>query len=272
MGRYLVTGGSGFLGTAICRLLTARGEGQVYAGYFSHKPHYGVGLRFDLRDGGAVAAAVQAARPEVVIHTAYTQQADQQQAVIVEGTRRLAERARDKRFVQISTDWVFDGCAGPYGEDDAAVPNSAYGRAKLAAEGHAQGCCEDAVVIRTSLINGSAPLPPRWLAEEEKLRGGEKVVFFSNEIRNPIHVDDLAAAVVEVADSDYRGLLHVAGPRYLSRFAELRLFVRWRGISEELIGSNVSQGAGRPLDCSLKTERFRERFRTSLRGPEEYWV
>ena len=100
------------------------------------------------------------------------------------------------------------------------------------------------------------------------MQRGERV---SNEIRCPIHVDDLAKAIIEVGQSDYKGILHIAGPRSMSRFEELQMFVRWRGISEELIGSDLLNGKNRPLNCSLNIDRFRKTFSTYIRVPEEYW-
>lgn len=269
--RVLVTGGSGYLGTALCRQFVKSKANEVYASFHTRQPKYGRGVQLDLTDDESISNALEIARPEMVIHTAYSNKPDEVEDVIVVGTRRLAERCSQARFIFISSEWVFDGSRGPYTEKDKATPNSEYGRTKLKAEGIVEELCVNAVTVRSALISGTEPLPPRWQTVEAKLKAGEKVTFYSNEIRNPIHVDDIAAGIIEVARSDYKGLIHIGGPRYMSRLEEAQMFVRWRGLPEELIKSALSDGKNRPLNCSLNAERFRSMFKTRLRWPEEYW-
>lgn len=60
---------------------------------------------------------------------------------------------RDGWFIQISTDYVFDGTAHvPYTEDEETCPNSVYGDTKLAGEIAAQTCCQKTMVIRTAWL------------------------------------------------------------------------------------------------------------------------
>jgi len=270
--RILVTGGSGFLGGTICRDIQHRQMGKIFAAYYSHQGRYGKPIHLDITDDESVERVLADVKPDMVVHTAYSKKAELQEAVIANGTRRLVQKLKNVRLIHISTDCIFGGQNGPYAEDDEAHPNMEYGRTKLIAEKYVEQYCENMVIVRCSLISGADPLPPRWIAEESKLRRGQKVIFYTNEIRSPIHVDDLSEAILEVVQSDYRGILHIAGPRYMSRFEELQMYVRWRGISEELIGSNVSDGKDRPLNCSLKTDRFQGLFRTHLREPAEYWI
>ena len=83
--------------------------------------------------------------------------------------------------------------------------------------------------------------------------------FFTNEIRNPVQVEDLAAALLELAALDVSGPLHVAGADAVSRatFAEL------------IVGAPVVSAPaadGRPLDCSFDSSRAQALLRTRLRG------
>ena len=86
--------------------------------------------------------------------------------------------------------------------------------------------------------------------------------FYANEIRNPVQVGDLAEALLELAELEVSGPLHVAGADAVSRavFAEL------------ITGGPVSSAtapATRPLDCSLDSSRARGMIRTRLRGVRE---
>jgi dTDP-4-dehydrorhamnose reductase len=156
---------------------------------------------------------------------------------------------------------VFDGEKGaPYTEDDEPRPLTGYGRAKADAEDGVLGAHPGALVVRTSLIYGGPEPGP-----QERLAADPGASFFTDEVRCPIHVADLADALVELAGGERSGLLHVAGADRLSRheFAELleRRPVRAASISES--------GLVRPRDCSLAIDRARELLRTPLRGARE---
>ena len=87
------------------------------------------------------------------------------------------------------------------------------------------------------------------------------LTFFTNEIRCPVQVGDLAEALLELAALDVSGPLHVAGADGCSRaeFAEL------------VSGRPVRRAAPptRPLDCRLDSSRAQARIRTRLRGVHE---
>jgi dTDP-4-dehydrorhamnose reductase len=69
-------------------------------------------------------------------------------------------------------------------------------------------------------------------------------------VRCPIQVDDLAAAILDLAVTSYVGVLHLAGPQALSRreFAELV-------VGRQVRGTNAPPD--RPLDCRLDITQAR---------------
>ena len=77
-----------------------------------------------------------------------------------------------------------------------------------------------ALVVRTSLIYGGPDGPA---SPHEDAAHDPAATFYEDEVRCPVQVDDLAAALLELARSDLAGVLHVAGPEAVSRqqFAEL---------------------------------------------------
>src|SRR5581483_5276147 len=97
----------------------------------------------DVTDQRAVTAALAASRPAVVIHAAAMADVDacerepeRAEAVNARGTAHVADACASlgARLIYVSTDYVFDGEAGPYREDDPPQPLSVYGRTKLAGE------------------------------------------------------------------------------------------------------------------------------------------
>jgi len=238
--RILVTGGAGYLGSELCRQAVEAGH-DVVATQLRRPAPFGRPLTVDLRETFAVPDV------DVVVHTAYVQ-ADPE--MIVHSTRNVAEAARGTRLIHLSTDLVFDGEHAPYAEVDVARPVSAYGRAKLAAEGLVDG-----LVVRTSLLYGR-PGPQEALAHRDG------AVFYTDEIRCPTHVCDLAAALLELAALEVTGVLHVAGPDAVSRLELARL-----------LGARDPQGApaprGRARNVALDSSRAASLLATRLRGVRE---
>ena len=275
MKRILVTGASGFIGGEIVAQLSDTSH-EVYSGCFNNTPAYGIPIKFDLLDIESIKVALQQSKPDVIIHCAYDKSPDMRDQVIVGGTKNLIDSCKtivpESRFIFISSEWVFDGTAGPYSETDQPNPLTGYGKAKLEAEHLVSETLSNAAILRTGLVGRENPPAPRWLAEENKWNDGQKVVFYDNEIRNPIHVADLARGIIMLALSQEQGLWHLAGPEYMSRYQELLLYARYKGVSPELIGSSKSDGVNRPLDCSIKNDKFLNRFDLQLRAPEDYYL
>jgi dTDP-4-dehydrorhamnose reductase len=110
---------------------------------------------------------------------------------------------------------VFEGEHVSYSETDTPNPITDYARAKAIAEGLVLGRLEgQATVVRTSLITDSAPLDPLSVWVVKGLQADQPLTLFVDELRCPIWVEGLAAAVWELATGDHRiTLIHIAGPK-----------------------------------------------------------
>jgi dTDP-4-dehydrorhamnose reductase len=91
-------------------------------------------------------------------------------------------------------------------------------------------------------------------------------------IRKPVHVDDLADALLELAAGDYRGVLNVAGPDPISRFDLGILIARREGLDPDLIKCSTIAESGLRLaaDVRLTIDKATSLLHTRLRGVHEF--
>lgn len=243
--RLHVTGATGYLGSELVRLRPDASSERV-----------------EVRDAAAVRELLERVRPEVVIHTAYRQDGPDAYAINVDGSRNVARAAAavGARLVHLSTDVVFCGSCkgdGVYVERDRPCPVTEYGAAKADAEHAVQDEHPRALVVRTSLVYGG-PTPSKH--EQAALEPGN--TFYTDEIRTPILLRDLARALLELAQLDVAGPLHVAGADAVSRheFAEL--------IARRPLPSAPAPD-DRPKNCALGSGRAQALIETRLRGVRE---
>jgi dTDP-4-dehydrorhamnose reductase len=260
--QLLVTGGSGYLGGELLRRrpdavgTVHRTDGEV---------------RLDVRDASAVVELVTRLRPECVIHTAYARDGDAAWETNVDGARNVAVAAAvaGARLIHVSTDVVFAGDAGrPYLEADPPAPVTDYGRAKAAAEAAVQDAHPAAAVVRTSLIYGGRALSGHERRALDAVDGAIDMAFFTDELRCPVAVGDLAEAILELADLGHSGPLHVAGADAVSRYELAQLVAAAHGRDPALVRGTRSAelGSRRPLDCRLDCGLARSLLGTRLRG------
>jgi dTDP-4-dehydrorhamnose reductase len=256
MQRLTVTGGCGYLGRELVRRAAAGGW-DVRATWFERPPQGDEAewVQADLRDPEAARRAVEGA--DAVIHTAYRQDAEGWE-INVKGSAAVAEAARGSRLVHLSSDVVFDGTRGRYREEDVPAPVNAYGRSKAEAERVVAELHGEATIVRTSLIyGGMEPGPQERLALE-----GTR--FFVDEIRSPVQVGDLAAALLEAVALELPGPLHLGGADDVSRFD----FAVLLGADPDRIEA-ANTTPERAPDVSLDSSRAAGLLQTRLRGVYE---
>jgi dTDP-4-dehydrorhamnose reductase len=225
----------------------------------------------DLEDHRIVHSLSRAA-PEAVIHLAALTDAElceeqpaRAEASNAKASERLASAVAGScaRFLQVSTDLVFDGTSAPYTESDAASPLSVYGRTKLAGERRAAAILgERACVARLALVYGprSSPRSRPSFVERSVARAsrGERVVLFEDEFRTPVYVEDAASALVLLVEHPSPpAVVHLGGPERRSRLEMGLEALAAFGISSDLAERSSRSSAGarmpRPRDVSLSS-------------------
>jgi dTDP-4-dehydrorhamnose reductase len=262
--RILVTGATGHLGSRTADRAAASGW-SVVGTYFS-APGPTAGERLDVRDPAAVRDLIERVRPDAVVHTA-TGRDDWR--VMADGAAHVAvaTAAVGARLVHVSSDAVFSGRDGEYDEAARPDPIYQYGAAKAAAETAVRAVDPGAAVVRTSLILGDGRGQHEKLTRD-LIAGRVEGVLFTDMVRKPVHVDDLADALLELAASDYAGVLNIAGPDAISRYDLGVLMARRDGLDPARIpaGSLAETGLALPADVRLRTDKAISLLSTRLRG------
>ena len=233
----LVTGGSGFLGRHLL-------NGHASDRWELIAPSSSA---MDIRRRDSTIDEITGWKPSAVVHLAY-RKGDRRS--IVDGSRNVAEAAAacGARLVHMSTDVIFPGRAAPYTETDHPFPTIDYGRDKADAERAVMGACPTAVMLRTSLLYGTADLGHVQLDVQRALQADLRtspMTFFTDEYRSPVHADDVAAAIAELAgQADVTGPLNVAGPDAVSRAEFARATAQWMGLEPNQLRTSTIAEAG----------------------------
>ncbi|MFI6290521.1 sugar nucleotide-binding protein [Nonomuraea sp. NPDC050790] len=266
--KIIVVGGSGFLGREVARQAVAGGH-QVAATCMT-RPGQVPGvewLELDVRDPDAVARRIGGYGPDVVVNAAY-RPADWKVTAVGAAHVATAVAASGGLLVHVSSDAVFSGEAAGYAEDAVPDPISPYGAAKAAAEVAVRAIVPAAAIVRTSLIVGDGDSSHE--AFVHTLAEGGKGVLFTDDVRCPVHVADLAAALLELYDQ--AGIHHAAGADAVSRHELGRLVARRDGLDPACLpsGRRTDTNLRGPLEVRLDCHRTQARLRTRLRGAHEF--
>jgi dTDP-4-dehydrorhamnose reductase len=284
----LLTGANGLLGQFLVKVLVEEGQSLVATGkgpcrlLFTEEfkltsPHRAPSFIYadmDFTDPASIKHVVDYWKPAAIIHAGAMTQVDPCEEdpltcyqVNVEGTDYLLDAAKTvgARFIFVSTDFVFDGVAGPYKEDDTPAPISVYGHSKWEAEKLVMRSGLDWAIVRTVLVYGTPFSGTRaniisWT--RDSLQAGKTIKVVSDQWRTPTYVADLAKAIFDTLRLDARGIYHVSGKDFMTPYDMALRTARLLQLDESLLvrvdASTFSQPGKRPPRTGFIIDKARK--------------
>jgi dTDP-4-dehydrorhamnose reductase len=239
--RTLLLGGAGMLGTDLRRILGRKVEAPTSG-------------ELDIRDAAAVEAAAEGV--DVVINAAaYTRvddaetHEDEALAINAAGAENAARAAAaaGARFVQVSTDYVFDGKADePYREEAPLSPLGAYGRSKAEGERRVLAAHPDAHIVRTAWLYGhSGSSFPRTMLSLASERDTVSVV--TDQVGQPTWTLDVARLISSLIESNAPGgIYHATNGDSATWFVFAQELFRRAGLDPQRVLATTSEDFVRP--------------------------
>lgn len=215
----------------------------------------------------ALDAAIRAAAPDWIFNAAAITDVDlcerkPELAALINRDTVGWMAAHGKPLVHISTDYVFDGEAGPYAEDAPVNPLSVYGATKLESESLALGKSPASLVVRTMTLWGRGHGAKTSFVEfvRNNLQAGKAIKIVTDQYGNPTLAEDLAIGIWKLVESGRNGIYHVAGSEWNSRYDWARGIAAHYGLDAGLIQAcvtaDLNQAARRPLKSGLRIDKL----------------
>ena len=279
MEKILITGANGLLGQHLTALLLKEGYKVIAVGKGACRlpftktdffTYYDIDITIDF----LLHQAMQKEMPGIVVHAAAVTQVDECQLnqekcedVNVRATAQVLLSAEEcsRRFIYISTDFVFDGEKGDYSEEDDTNPLSWYGFTKVQAESITQTSDIPWAIIRTCLVYGHTLTGTRsniisWV--KQNLETGKKIKVVNDQWRTPTYVADLANGVLLVIQKQATGIYHISGKDKLTPYdmalATAAHFNLDISLIEKADASSFQQPAKRPLKTGFDISKARK--------------
>ena len=273
MKNILITGANGQLGNEM-RVLSA--ENPEYTYFFTDV------AELDICNEQAVLDFVKANNIHVIVNCAAYTAVDNAEDNVELCTKLNADavgylakaaEANGAEFIQISTDYVFDGTAHiPYQETEPTCPNSVYGKTKLAGEQNALSLCSRSMVIRTAwLYSTFGNNFVKTMIRLGKERDSLGVIF--DQVGTPTYARDLARAIfAAIRQGVTPGIYHFSNEGVCSWYDFTKAIHRLAGINtcsvKPLHTSEYPTKAKRPHYSVLDKMKIKETYHIEI----PYWM
>lgn len=281
--KIFVTGVGGQLGHDVANELVKRGHDGVgsdiapaYSGVRDGSAVCGMPyVSLDITDAEAVSRALNAVRPDAVIHCAAWTAVDAAEdaakrpkvrAVNTEGTRHIAQtcRALDCKLMYISTDYVFNGQGTEPWQPDCAdyAPLNVYGDSKLGGEVAVKALVEKFFIVRIAWVFGlSGNNFIRTMLKLGQTHDTLRVV--NDQIGTPTYTLDLARLLVDMIETEKYGCYHATNEGGFISWADFAAEIfRQAGMAVNVVPVTTAEyglsRAARPFNSRLDKGKLAE--------------
>ncbi len=279
MKKILITGGSGFIGEHLIEI--AKKKYKVTATYFENiiQTNNAECIRFDLSQNRDIKSFLNSIQPDIIIHTAAISKpgiCDKNKKlaklVNIDSTESIALWAKENgtRFIFTSSDLIFDGKKGEYVESDLPTPTSFYAETKMVAEQKIVALNFDFVIVRVAWTYGFGITRDDSFFEvmASEIKNNGPVNLFYDQFRSPILVNNLAEAILELAENDFAGLINISSGQRMSRWDFGLLTCEMLGLPINNLKKksmfDFPGATSRPQDISLGNDLARKVLKTKF--------
>lgn len=170
------------------------------------------------------------------------------------------------KIIQVSTDYVFDGCGkAPYKTDDEVAPLSVYGWTKLLGEQNVQKYSREYAIIRTSWLY--SPYGKNFVKTMRRLGADKETIsVVSDQFGSPTYAKDLAEAIVQIIPQlnfSKRGIYHYSNAGETSWYNFADEIMRQSGLKCKVMPISTAEyptRAVRPKYSVMDTSKIQSVF------------
>jgi len=275
MKKMLVTGSNGLLGQSIVRkfysdfyLVGCDLTAGSYNNQYPLKEYH----QLDLTRREKVQKYFSQSKPDIIINTAAYTDVDKSEderdacwAGNVRSVEFVIEAVSDfsPLFVQMSTDYVFDGKNGFYKEGDQTNPVSYYGHTKLAAEKIIRGSGLEYIIARSQVLYGKGENIRNnfvtWVIEQ--LEKKKKIKVVNDQFGSPTWSYRLALQIAQLIQAKGQGIYHATSEGYCTWYDLAQYFLQEMDVPHRVIPCSTEQyptPAVRPKNSILENHRLNE--------------
>ena len=280
--RILVLGATGLLGTNVFKGFC--GSHETYGTYFQNEPldHRNF-YHLDASNLPELSSLIEEVSPTCIINCLgladveiceSRPEANWKLNAEVPTKIALLARAREIKFIQISTDHFYSKVKSPRSEHELVAPINQYGYAKFKAEEFILFCNPESLVLRTNFFGHSTTNKKSILdfalssiSRNQELVGFEDVVF------SPVGISQITKFLLSNVSQRASGILNFASGRPISKYEFMLMVARIQGLPESQVRKSTIESSSlqvqRPSYLALSPRRLNQEFSYHLPSVEE---